>query len=270
MDDLVVAVADALHWFSDQRLHLGIWLEVFRLGAEAAVRTGDVAVQAVHLNYLAWAQSLLEADYRASLGTAGEALRCAEAAGDLAQQGWALLYAASAHTGLGEHDAALRLRQRAWVAMREAGDREGLPQAMRLVGSSLGALGRADEALRVHRATLRLLRDPGYPMAAVVRACSDALTCRTIGIDLAAAERWPESVDAFREALAGVRACDLRTREPGILIEFADALRHTGAVAEAAGHLTRAAELASDLGDAETAARACAALAELAPPTVPD
>ncbi|MEU4251905.1 helix-turn-helix domain-containing protein [Amycolatopsis sp. NPDC026612] len=269
-DDLVVAVADALHWFSDHRLHLGIWAEVFRLGAEAAVRTGDVAVQAVHLNHLAWAQAICEGDHLACLGTAGEALRCAEAAGDVAQQGWALMCAASARTALGEHGAALRLRQRAWVALRKAGDREGVPQAMRLLGSSLTALGRAGEALRVHRATLRLLRDPGYPMAPFAKAVSDALTCGAIGIDLAAAGRWPEGVDAFREALAGVRAGELRTQEPGVLIGLADALRHTGAVAEAAGHLAAAVELARDLGDAETAARAVAMVAGLAPPAAPD
>ncbi|NUT54218.1 MAG: ATP-binding protein, partial [Saccharothrix sp.] len=268
LDDLVVAVADALHWFSDQRLHLGIWSEVFRLGAEAAVRGGDPAVQAVHLNYLAWAQTMCDADHRTGLATAGEALRCAEAAGDLAQQGWALLFAGSARTFLGEHDQALRLRQRAWVAFRKAGDREGLPQAMRVVGSSLAALGRAGESLRVHRATLRLLRDPGYPMADLARAYSDALTCRGIGVDLAAVGRWRESADAFREALAGVRACELRTQEPGVLIGLADALRHTGAVAEAAEHLAVAAELARDLGDAETVERAHAALAGLAAPSV--
>ncbi len=265
VDDLVVAVADALHWFSDHRLHLGIWAEVFRLGAEAAVRTGDVAVQAVHLNHLAWAQAICEGDYRACLGTAGEALRCAEAAGDVAQQGWALMGAASARTALGEHGAALRLRQRAWVALRKAGDREGVPQAMRLLGSSLAALGRAEEALRVHLATLRLLRDPGYPMASFAKAVSDALTCGAIGTDLAVAGRWPEGVEAFREALAGMRATELRTQEPGVLIGLADALRHTGAVTEAAGHLAVAAELARDLGDAETAARAGAMLAGLAP-----
>ncbi|MEV8442186.1 helix-turn-helix domain-containing protein [Actinosynnema sp. NPDC051121] len=269
MDDLVVAVADALHWFSDQRLHLGIWSDVFRLGAEAALRGDDPAVQAVHLNYLAWAQAICDADYRAALGTAREALRRAEAAGDLAQQGWALLGAGTAHTLLGEHDPALRLRQRAWVALRKAGDREGLPQAMRVVGSSLTALGRAHEALRVHQATLRLLRDPGYPMSDLVRAYSDALTCHWIGVDLAAVERWSESVDAFRQALAGVRSCELRTQEPGVLIGLADALRHTGAVTEAADHLTTAAELARDLGDAETVERARAALAGLTTPSDP-
>lgn len=261
LDDLVIAAADALHWFSDQRLQLGIWTEVFRLGAEAALRSGDAATQAVHLNYLSWAQALCDADYPAGLATASAALRRAEAAGDLAQQGWALVYAASAHTGLGEHRPAARLRQRAWVMFRRAGDHEGLPQAMRGLGVPLHALGRTGEALRVHRATLHLLRDPATPIADLVRAYTDAMTCHSIGITLAAEARWPESVAAFREALAGVRACGLHSQEPTVRIGLAEALRHTGATAEATEHLTAAVRAAHDLGDAESAARAEAALA---------
>ncbi|GAB7045951.1 ATP-binding protein [Catenuloplanes indicus] len=261
LDALVMATADALHWFSDQRLQLGIWPEVFRLGAEAALRADDAAAQAVHLNYLSWAQALCDADYPASLGTATEAMRRAETAGDLAQQGWALVYAASAHTGLGEHRPAARLRQRAWVLFRRAGDHEGLPQAMRGLGASLHALGRTTEALRVHRATLRLLRDPATPIAGLARAYSDAMTCRSIGITLAAAARWAESVAAYREALAGVRACGLRSQEPSVRIGLATALRHTGGAAEAAEHLMAAAVVARELGDPQTAARAETALA---------
>ncbi|GAA0572371.1 hypothetical protein GCM10010172_66150 [Paractinoplanes ferrugineus] len=261
--DLVIAVADALHWFSDQRLRAGIWTEVFRLGAAAATSRGDRRTQAAHLNYLAWAQTICDADPRAGVVTAGEAWRCAQAAGDLAQQGWALLYDASARTALGEHAAALRLRQRAWVAFRKVGEREGLPQAMRCLGQSLSALGRTGDALRVHRATLRLLRDPDYPMSAVVRAYSDALTCLRIGIGLAAGKRWPDSVDALREAVAGARDCGLRTVELGALIELARALRHLGAAAEAADRLATAAELADELDDADAATRVRAELAAL-------
>ena len=153
----VVDAVDALHWFSDSRVHLDLWAEVFRLSAESAARLGDPRTEAVHLNYLAWAQAICRRDFAGSVATAGRALDRAVSADDPAQQGWALLYAASGHAGLGEHAAALRQRQRAWVMLRRSTDREGLPQAMASLGSSLLALGGPAEALRVHRRTQRFL-----------------------------------------------------------------------------------------------------------------
>ncbi|MEU5552538.1 helix-turn-helix domain-containing protein [Micromonospora sp. NPDC047793] len=262
-DDLVVAVSDALHWFSDQRIYLDIWPEVFRLAAEAATRTGDLARQATHLNYLSWAQTLCLNDASAGLATAQAALRSARRAGDRAQQGWALLYAASAQLRLRDFDAAQRLLRRGGGVLRAAGDHEGTAQAMSMLGIALRALGRTPDALRVHRRTLRLLRDTSFPIAAVPRAYSDAITCRWIGLNLADLGRWGEAVGILGEAVAGARACGLRTQELGALIELAEALRRTGRSAEAGEHLAAAIELAGVLGDAESVARARAAQAEL-------
>lgn len=262
-DDLVVAVSDALHWFSDQRVYLDIWPEVFRLAAEAATRIGDLAWQAMHLNYLSWAQTICLNDAAAGLTTARAALRLARRAGDRAQEGWALLYAASAQLKLREFEAAQRLLRRGSGVLRAAGDHEGVAQAMSMLGIALRALGRTVDALRVHRRTLRLLRDAEFPIAAVPRAYSDAVTCRWIGVNLSDLGRWSEAVGVLREAVAGTRACGLRTQELAALIELAEALRRTGGAAEARGHLRAAVELAGSLGDAESATRAGAALAEL-------
>ncbi|WBB53666.1 helix-turn-helix domain-containing protein [Verrucosispora sp. WMMD573] len=262
-DDLVVAVADALHWFSDQRIYLDIWPEVFRLAAEAATRTGDLTRQATHLNYLSWAQTLCLNDASAGLETARAALRSAQRAGDRAQQGWALLYAASAQLRLREFEAARRLLQRGSRMLRAAGDHEGTAQAMSMLGIALRALGRTSDALRVHRRTLRLLRDAEFPIAAVPRAYSDAIACRWIGLDLTDLGRWGEAVGILREAVAGTRSCGLRTQEMAALIELAEALRRTGCPAEAGEHLAAAVELAGSLGDADSVARARTALAEL-------
>ncbi|BCJ61859.1 hypothetical protein Jiend_52810 [Micromonospora endophytica] len=262
-DDLVVAVSDALHWFSDQRIYLDIWPEVFRLAAEAATRTGDLARQATHLNYLSWAQTLCLNDASAGLATARAALRSARRAGDRAQQGWALLYAASAQLRLREFDAALRLLRRGSGVLSAAGDHEGTVQAVSMTGIALRALGRTPDALRAHRRTLRLLRDAEFPIAAVPRAYSDAITCRWIGSNLADLGRWDEAVGALREAVTGSRACGLRTQELAALIGLAEALRRTGRAAEAGEYLAAAVELADSLGDAESVARARAALAEL-------
>ncbi|WP_422756479.1 ATP-binding protein [Micromonospora sp. WMMD708] len=261
----VVEAVDALHWFSDSRVHLDLWPEVFRLSAESAARLDDPRTEAVHLNYLSWAQAICQREYAASVATATRALDRAVRAGDPAQQGWALLYAASGHTGLGEHAAALRRRQRAWVLLRRAADPEGLPQAMASLGSSLLALGRPVEALRVHQRTRCLLRDPRYPIAAFARAATDALNCRRIADDLAALDRWPECVAALREAVARLRANAMPALEALVSVELVEAMRRTGETRDAPAYLRRAVELADDCDDPDLAGRAATLLAELAP-----
>ncbi|WP_328346701.1 ATP-binding protein [Micromonospora sp. NBC_00421] len=263
LHEAVVEAVDALHWFSDSRVHLDLWPEVFRLSAESAARLDDPRTEAVHLNYLSWAQAICQREYAGSVATATRALDRAVRAGDPAQQGWALLYAASGHTGLGEYAAALRQRQRAWVMLRRAADREGLPQAMASLGSSLLALGRPVEALRVHERTRRLLRDPRYPIAAFARAATDALNCRRIGDDLAALGRWSECVALRREAVARLRANAMPAIEAVALVELAEALRRTGETREAPAHLVRAIELADDCDDPDLAGRAATLLVDL-------
>ncbi|WP_420117298.1 ATP-binding protein [Micromonospora sp.] len=263
LHEQVVDTVDALHWFSDSRVHLDVWPEVFRLSAGSAARLGDPRTEAVHLNYLSWAQAICQREYARSVATATRALDRAVRAGDPAQQGWALLYAASGHTGLGEHAAALRHRQRAWVMLRRAADPEGLPQAMASLGSSLLALGRPAEALRVHERTRRLLRDPDHPIAAFARASTDALTCRRIGDDLAALGRWSECVAVRREAVSGLRATAMPAIEALALVELVEALRRTGETRSAPAYLARAIALADDCDDPDLARRAGDLLAEL-------
>ncbi|WP_329010318.1 helix-turn-helix domain-containing protein [Micromonospora rifamycinica] len=261
LHELVVEAVDALHWFSDSRVHLDLWPEVFRLSAESAARLDDPRTEAVHLNYLSWAQAICQRAYAGSVTTGDRALDQAVRAGDPAQQGWALLYAASGHTGLGEHRAALRQRQRAWVLLRRAADPEGLPQAMASLGSSLLALGRPAEALRVHQRTRDLLRDPHHPIAAFARAATDALNCRRIGDDLAALGRWPECVTARREAVARLRVTAMPATEAVAVVELVEALCRTGETRDAPAYLRRAIELAEQCDDPDLAARAATLLA---------
>ena len=147
--------------------------------------------------------------------------------------------------------------------LRRSTDREGLPQAMASLGSSLLALGRPAEALRVHRRTQRLLRDPRYPIAAFARAATDALNCRRIGDDLAALGRWPECVTARREAVARLRATALPAIEALASVELVEALRRTGETREAPAHLVRAIALAEECDDPDLAGRAATLLADL-------
>jgi tetratricopeptide (TPR) repeat protein/transcriptional regulator with XRE-family HTH domain len=261
--DLVIEVAESMHWFSDRRLSFGVWHEVFELAARSALALGDVRREAVHLNYLAWAQGKCLGDFRASADTAMTALARATAIGDTRQQAWALNYASLAHTGLGDPDAALDCRLRTIALFREADDHEGLPQALAGLGDLQLARGRAAEALESHREALALVRDPHYPMGRSAREVTDALACKRIGVDLTVLGRWPEAVAALRESLAAIRRMRVVSHEAGINLALAEPLRRQGEVEQARDCLLRAIEVADLAAEPDLEQQARSQLSEL-------
>jgi len=263
LHELVVDVADALHWFSDRRLDLDIWVDVFGLGARAATALGDAAIEARHLNYFAWAQGTFLDDGEAAIRIAAAALDRAVAAGDVAEQGWALAYASTGRFMLGEFEESLDLLLRAAELFRRAGDRNGLPHALQGQAGALNRLGRHDEALRVLEETLRLISDPGFGMVAATRLPAEALAHLRIGMLHAVAERWAESAQHLRAAVAGFHGIDMRTFEATAAVELAGSLRRTGEVDEARSCLDRAMALAEAQDDTALAARAGEMLAGL-------
>ncbi len=54
---LVIDVAESLHWFSDWWVHWGHWHEVFSLAVQAARALGDDDALATQLGYLSWAET---------------------------------------------------------------------------------------------------------------------------------------------------------------------------------------------------------------------
>jgi len=92
----VLAVAEAMHWFSDRWIHWGHWPRVFTLSSRAGLALGDDGAAATHLNYLSWACATCLGDAATAAATAQHAHRRAVAAGDLRQQGWARAYLSSA------------------------------------------------------------------------------------------------------------------------------------------------------------------------------
>ncbi|KOV83954.1 NB-ARC domain-containing protein [Nocardia sp. NRRL S-836] len=88
----VLALAQAMHWYSDDRWQVVEWVEVFGAGVEAARALGDVTAEAQQLNFLGWAHSMV-ADTKAALEQHLLALGRAEVAGDRLERMWALAYA---------------------------------------------------------------------------------------------------------------------------------------------------------------------------------
>lgn len=197
----VVTVAESLHWYSDRCVHWGHWHEVYALSHAAAHALGDVREEAVHLNYLAWAQRACLGNGGASEVLALRAEELARQAGDAVQRGWALVYAALAVGDLGRSGEALSHYRSAESLFQEAGEREGVSQAVIGSATALAGLHRHREALERLEESLALLADPERAPAPHVAEFSRMNALRWMGVTHAALGEWPRAVAAYRAAL---------------------------------------------------------------------
>ncbi|MGW2278548.1 ATP-binding protein [Streptomyces sp. NPDC001770] len=197
----VVAVAEAMHWYSDRCVPWGHWHEVFALSHAAAHALHDVREEAVHLNYLAWAQRACLGDFATSEAMALRAEVLARRADDPAQRGWALLYAAAATTDQGRHEQALSRYRTADAFFRESGEREGRSQALICIATVLSKLQRHEEAVERLESLLSLLTDAQWAPAPHIADFSRMNALRWLGISRAALGDRQRAVAAYRSAL---------------------------------------------------------------------
>ncbi|MGY5884938.1 ATP-binding protein [Modestobacter lacusdianchii] len=158
-DQLVVDVAEAMHWFSDRWYVWRSWIDVFELSSAAAARLADDRLEAVHRNYLVWAlathRRLPEA--REAAERAGDLAR---AAGDRAQEAWAHNYLADL-LRLGGDGAAAVSHYRAAVELFDLlPDRAGALTAVSGTGDVLCDLGRVAEGQAAFTDVLARADDP--------------------------------------------------------------------------------------------------------------
>ncbi|WP_328476735.1 helix-turn-helix domain-containing protein [Actinoplanes sp. NBC_00393] len=194
-DQLVVDVAEAMHWFSDKLVFWSGWYEVYGLSRAAAARLPDRGQEVTHLNYLAWAATHGARRPEEGAEIAMSAYRLAVEIGDRKEQAWALTYAGTSWRFAERYEQALDAYLRAQSLSDEIGDHNHYVQHFQGIGLLLASMGRREEALAMYRRTLvELDRRP------VDR--SPAMSART-GAHTFAAEvladlgRWPE---AYREA----------------------------------------------------------------------
>ncbi|WP_170156034.1 ATP-binding protein [Umezawaea tangerina] len=129
----VLALARAMHWYSDSYWTVLPWEEVFRLGLAAARALDDASAEAQQLNFVGWAMRKVQDD-GAALECHLEALRVATENGDLLEQTWALAYAGTNRLRLGQREEALTDLRRAvelaadfdfWTVQLPVGHRYG-------------------------------------------------------------------------------------------------------------------------------------------------
>jgi transcriptional regulator with XRE-family HTH domain/tetratricopeptide (TPR) repeat protein len=208
----VLDTAEAMHWFSDLNQHWEQWVEVFRRSADAARSLGSRREEAVHLNYLAWAYNLCVHDPRAALTSADAALAAARDCGDGLQEGWALGYGAGALSRLGRtEEAQERLRDAARCLASQESPQGRLAEltVLNSLGTLLRQIGRAAEALDIHRRSERICRAGVPGRTEELIGLYQAFTRQQIGNDLAALERWREAEAPLRQALAVFEAAQM-------------------------------------------------------------
>ncbi|MEW2623309.1 helix-turn-helix domain-containing protein [Streptomyces sp. NPDC048106] len=260
----VVEVAEALHWFSDQWVFWGHWPEVFRTAAHSAQALGDPLLEATHLNYHAWALLICESRHHDSLARAAEALRAAQRAEDLPQQGWAHYYSAWVLTRLGDHAASTRHNHESARLFEAAGDLHGTLQVMTSYGHTLLDAGRYKESITENLRTLAFLDQVGDRIEPHISGFTRMNLQMIIGRAYAFLENWPEAADHLRTAVDLCRA----NGNPGIesrgLVNLGNALLAEGHRDQARDAYNQCLTLGA-AADPTRLAEARERLAELAP-----
>ncbi|MFJ7068723.1 helix-turn-helix domain-containing protein [Streptomyces sp. NPDC101115] len=229
----VVETVHAMEWFCDLWVHWGHWPEVFGLAAESAAALDDPYMRAFHLNCQSWALNACGQRHREAVERAEEGLEHARRAQDVHQQVSALMHTASAYRQLGDPR---KVAEKALAAMglsEDTGHYEAWPQAVRLYGSALRLLGRAEDALTEHERIIAFLDAPDCPVTGHIADIFRAHTMQAIGHDHAALGRWREAADHFRDARVRACAIGISHREGETLRHLAEALIELGETEEA-------------------------------------
>ncbi|MFF7238967.1 helix-turn-helix domain-containing protein [Streptomyces collinus] len=208
----VLDTAEAMHWFSDLNQHWEQWVEVFQRSSDSARALGSRREEAAHLNYLAWAHNLCVHDPRSALVAADAAIVAARDSGDGLQEGWALGYAAGALHRLGRTDEAqTRLREAAHCLSSQSSPQARLAELtiLNTLGTLLRQIGRAAEALDIHRRSEQICRAGVPGRTDELIALYHAVARQQIGNDLAALERWREAEPPLRQALAAFETAQM-------------------------------------------------------------
>jgi tetratricopeptide (TPR) repeat protein/transcriptional regulator with XRE-family HTH domain len=250
----VIDVAEAMHWFSDQWTYWGHWHQVYALSSAAARTLGDLGLEAVHLNYLAWAFSICLSQYQNGIDAATRALTIATEADDTLQQAWAHCYTAWSCIRLGDYVRAEQHAREAVADMEAAGHREGYPQALGMLGDSLRGLGRLEEALDCHLRSVTLLQGHDYQYLPGAGEGILGLSLNRLGLTYAAMSNWRQAAERFDEAARLLRRHGMRRFEGEALLDSGRALRELGRAAEARARLQEAMQVFTDIGEEDSAA----------------
>jgi tetratricopeptide (TPR) repeat protein/transcriptional regulator with XRE-family HTH domain len=261
----VMAVAAAMHWFSERWRHWESWLEVFQMSAASAGALGDRRGQAVHLNYLAWAYTTCALRHDLAEAPARQALRLAGEVGDLSEQGWSWVCIGSAARRGGDTARAHEAAEQALPLFEAAADWDGYSQGLSLLASSLAHAGRHREAIEQYRRLEALLAEPARAPSPMLSDATAGHVHLNVGMSLLALRRWAPAEASLRAALPLLQRSGVRQSEARCRYGLGAALTRLGRLDEARTELRSAMRIARRAGPAELVDRALAGLAEIGP-----
>ncbi|WP_326552883.1 ATP-binding protein [Micromonospora sp. NBC_01813] len=259
----VVAVARALHWYSDANSHRHSWDEIFSLGVAAAQAAGSPRDEAVLLNFLGWARYFCRDRNTDGLAALARALELARRIGDRREQAWALTYTAAILIRIGRGGLAVNHCRRAVALFREIGYALGEHSAVSVHGGALASLGRFAEAAELHREVLAYYRR-GNGLSRTGTAVAQAGAMMSLGADLAGMGRWRAAADEYARARQVFNQCGATFSEANAIHRYGLALQALGEVDAAAEALRAALALYAALSCPWWEAQILYALAALA------
>ncbi|WP_313888399.1 ATP-binding protein [Lentzea alba] len=188
----VLALAQAMHWYSDLHGVGELWREVFSAGALAARALGNARDTAEQLNYLSWALYALCGQPHEALVVHEEA--AAVPADDILTEAWTWYYGSAIRRRLGQLDEAVSLSRQSVALFEQAGYLIGENLALSLLGLMLHTAGSIDEAVEVQQRGVLQHRKAGGDEELL------SMMLIRLASTLAAAGEVPSSLDLLDEA----------------------------------------------------------------------
>ncbi|HKD12543.1 MAG TPA: CHAT domain-containing tetratricopeptide repeat protein [Thermoanaerobaculia bacterium] len=193
-------------------------------------------------------------EYEKALGYSQRALALARAAGDRAQEGWALKGLCQVYWSLGEAGPALEYGRTALDIARGVGDRHLEGHLMTALGEIYQSVGDSSKSLELFRAARDLRREMGSRQWEAMALANIAQIHLTQGETDQAISELGQSLTMFREA-------DDRRSQAQSLIRLGEAWEPRGDDVRAVASWEPACAIAAQIGDRLTEAEGYAAIA---------
>ncbi|MCP2324152.1 tetratricopeptide (TPR) repeat protein [Hamadaea flava] len=192
-DQLVVDVAEAMHWDSDRSIDWPHWPEIYYSSRAAAARLPDRRQEITHLNYASWAASVCERRHAEGAALAMQAYHLADELGDLTEQANAMYYVAVAWRGAGEYAEAVPAYRRAQELCDAADNHDMYVQSCTGGAIALRRSGQTEEAIDAFHLVLRAIDE--RPLAPAPARVAKVVALANMIAALADAGRWRETVE---------------------------------------------------------------------------
>jgi CHAT domain-containing protein len=192
--------------------------------------------------------------YEKALGYSQRALALARAAGDRAQEGWALKGLCQVYWSLGEPGPALEYGRTALDIARSVGDRHLEGHLMTALGEIYQSVGDSSKSLELFRAARDLRRAMGSQQWEAMAIANIAQIHLTQG-------ETDRAIDELGQSLAMFREADDRRSQAQSLIRLGEAWERRGDDVRAVASWEPACAIAAQIGDRLTEAEGYAAIA---------